>query len=342
MSLNFYLQKVYRQDPLSESEAAAACEVLMQQELGTPIAGAFLTALAMRGETTEELVGMAQNLQKRTTHLTTRESVTDILSCGTSNSCSAVVLGASFLMATAGLKVAKYMTSAPTHGQAVRPSLREVAAGLGLQPSVGQDAATEALNDSGYTLLDPANHVEQLRAVRAHQESLPLPTAFDRLFPLAHPAHLSGILLGVSPGSAAVTMAQAIRRLRLPRAVVVATDNGTCPFHHNEQITFVELDQGRITQDTIRAEDFGITLGDAANIDSAETEKQVAWLRAFVDGKETPIHNAILWTATLGMLAAGRVGSIPEGLTLAKQTFSAGHMGGVVALITHAGRKLTA
>lgn len=342
MSLNFYLQKIYQQAPLSESEAAAACEVLMQQEMGTPIAGAFLAALAMRGETTEELVGMAQNLRKRTAPLPAHDPAVDILSCGTTNSCAAVVLAASFLLATAGLKVTKYMTGSAAFGQAVRANLREVAAGISLQPSVAIDAAVDALNESGYALLDPADMVEQLRALRGHQESLPLPTVFDRLFPLAHPAHLSGILIGLAPSQTAIAMAQACRRLRVPRAVVLAAEHGVCPFHHKDKITYVELDQGRITQDTVQAADFGIDLGDTAAIDDADVEKQVAWLRAFIDAKETPIHGAILWTSALGMLAAGRVGSIPEGLTLAKQTFAAGHMGGVVALITHGGRKLTA
>lgn len=339
MSLNFYLQKVYRQEPLSESEAAAACEVLMHQEMGTPIAGAFLTALAMRGETPEELVGMAQNLQKRTAHLKSREPAVDILSCGTVNSCAAVVLGASFLLSTAGLKVTKYMTGSASYGLAIRPSLREVAAGVGLQPAPSIDAAEYSLTDAGFALLDPVAHVEQLRAIRVHQESLPLPTAFDRLFPLAHPAHLSGILIGVSPNHTAMALAQAIRRLRLPRAVVLAAEHDVCPFHHADRITFVELDQGRITQDTVRAIDFGIDFGDVSTIDDADIEKQVSWLRGFIDGRETPIHGAILWTSALGMLAAGRVGSIPEGLTLAKQTFNAGHISGVVALITHTGRK---
>lgn len=340
MSLNYYLQKVYRHEPLSESEAAAACEILMQQETGTPVAGAFLTALAMRGETAEELVGMAQNMQKRTAHLSDKELTVDVLSCGTINSCAAVVMGASFLMATAGLKVAKYMTSAPSFGLAVRPSLREIAAGVGLHPTNNIDAATTALSDSGFALLDPVVHLEQLRAIKGHQESLPLPTVFDRLFPLAHPARLAGLLIGVSPNHTAMAVAHAIRRLRLPRAVVLAAEHDACPFHHPDKIIFIELDQGRITQDTIQAVDFGIDLGDSAVIDDADNEKQTAWLRGFIDGKDTPINGAIMWTAALGMLAAGRVGSIPEGLTLAKQTINAGHLSGVVALITHTGRKM--
>lgn len=340
MSLNFYLQKVYRQQQLSESESAAACEVLMQQETGSPIAGAFLTALAMRGETAEELVGMAQNLQKRTTHLQNSEPAVDVLSCGTSNSCAAVVLGASFLIATAGLKLAKYMTSGASLGMTIRPSIREIAAGIGLLPAANADTAQHALDDAGFVLLDPVAHVEQLRAIKTHQESLPLPTVFDRLFPLAHPARLAGILIGVAPNSTAIALAQAIRRLRLPRAVVLAAAHAACPFHHADKITFVELDQGRITQDVIQAVDFGIELDNGALIDDADSEKQAAWLRSFVEGRDTPITNAIIWTAALGMLAAGRVGSIPEGLSLAKQTINAGHLSGVVALITHTGRKI--
>ena len=332
MALNFYLQKIYDNQPLTEAEAAAACEFLMQQELGTPIAGAFLMALAFRGETVEELVGMALNMRKHTTPLANTPTCCDIISGGTRDVAAGVVLGAALVMATAGVNVAKLLTPASVTGTTRLPDVRSVAAAIGLVPAGSPESSAAALTKASLTLIDPADYVENLRTIRGHQESLPIPTAFDRLMPLSHPVTLGSVLLGVGPIITAVPLAQALRRLRLPRALVLATQSGACPFSHTGPMDLVELSGGRITQDQIQAADFGFDLATTENIATADTEKQGAWLRALIDGRDSLLKNPVIWAGALGLYAAGAAETLPAAITKARETVTSGRMAGVLAL----------
>jgi len=328
MSLSLYLQKIHAREPLSEPEAAAACEILMRQEIGTPAAGAYLMALAQRGETAEEMVGMALNMRKRTSQITSDKKCCDIISCGTKDSAASVVLGASLLLTTAGVAVAKLLT--PAMGNVA--DIRSVAATLGVSAANGPQAAIEALESTIFSILDPADYIDLLRSVRAHQESIPVPTIFDRLMPLSHPADLQSILVGVSPASSAIPMAQAFRRLRIKRAVVLATPNGTCPFTYNGKIAKVELIDGKITETEIAPADFGFDFSAPENIAAADAEKQGAWLRAFIDGRDSPLKAPILWSTGLALYASGQVETLEAGFAKAKEALAGGHIGGVLAL----------
>jgi anthranilate phosphoribosyltransferase len=337
MALNFYLQKVYDNQPLTEAEAAAACEMLMQQDIASPIAGAFLMALAMRGEMVEELVGMALNLRKHTTPLQhTAPGVADIASCGTRDVSAGVQLGAALLMATAGVNMAKLLTPAAVTITTRLADLRAVATAIGLVPASSPESSATLLSKSALTLIDPADYMGNLRNIRAHQESLPIPTAFDRLLPLAHPATPQALLLGIGPINTAVPLAQALRRLRMPRALVLATQTGACPFTHNGKMDLVELSGGRISKDEIQPADFGIDLTASDAISTADAEKQGAWLRALIDGRDSPLKNPVIWTGALGLYAAGVSETLPAAFILARDTVANGRMAGVLALASRA------
>ncbi|MGE3771146.1 MAG: hypothetical protein AB7G06_09380 [Bdellovibrionales bacterium] len=328
MSLNFYLQKIHTGKALAESEAAAACEILMQQEMGTPSSGAFLMALAMRGETTEELVGMALNIHKRTTILPVSVPCSDILSCGTTNTSPAVILGAALTLATAGITIAKLLTS----------DIRGIASGLGLQTAPGPEPAATNLAERGFALIDAADYTEMLRSIRAHQQSLPIPTVFERLIPLTHPVALKSMVVGVNPATAAMPLAQALRRLRTQRAVVLTTEDGTCPFAsfgaQAGKITLIDQSRATITQNEIQPADYGFDFSNSKVVASADSEKQVSWLRAMIDGRDTPLNQPIIWAAALGIYAASADIQLPDAIKKARDTVTEGQLAGVFALIS--------
>lgn len=336
MSLAYYLQKIHAHEPLSESEAAAACEILMRQDIGSPASGAYLMALSQRGETMEEMVGMALNMRKRTSALPIDVACCDILSCATIDSVAAVILGASLLLATAGIPISKLLTRA----NGVDADMWAIAASLGITPASSPAAAAAMLRANGFSLLDPADYIENLRSIRSHQESLSIPTIFDRLMALSHPVNLQSLLLGVAPVSAALPITQALRRLRVPRALILAAENGSCPFSHSNRMHLVELADGRITQDDIQPADFGLDMVVTETQTLPDSEKQAAWLRALIDGRDNPLKGPVIWTAALGLYTAGKVENLSVGIDKAKDILASGRIAGIVAIVSRGSRSV--
>lgn len=315
MSLNFYLQKIIDGNSLSESEAAGACEILLQQESSSAPAGALLTAMHMRGETQDEIVGFAQNLRKQIDPIALDVSPLTEITSAAPGAVSAITLGASLLVASAGGKVAKLLNRSS--------QLREIdlLPQLGINSVFSADETRRQLQTMGIGFINITQNFARLRSIRAHQEALGVSQLLDCILPLAHPAQISSLLLGLERPQSVTAVAQALRRLRFDRGFVIASINGKCPFSAPGNMVAAELKNGRISNDEYSAADFGLNI--PADLASASLATQVGWLKAFSDNRPSPITDAIRWTSMCAMVTAGRAESLPEALKLTDEAIKA-------------------
>lgn len=323
MSLNFYLQKIFAGQSLGEAEAAGACEILLRQIAPSAPAGAVLSALHLRGETPDELVGFTQNLRKSVVPFEVEAApLTDIVSLVPATLPS-LTLGASIMLAACGAKVAKLMLKARSHAGGAQES--DLLPSLGLNPMPTPEESARLIVESGLGFISATQHVPELRTIRMHQESLGVPTLLDWILPLAHPAPVNSLLLTVEQPKEVVAVAGALRRLRFDRGMIVASldDPQLCPYANPVRLTVAELRNGRIHQDEYAPEDFGIRISPeltqqpGGGVPNALT--QIGWLRAMIDRRPSPLTESVRWMATLALVAAGRAENVPEALALVDQ-----------------------
>lgn len=338
MSLNFYLQKIIAGGSLTESEAAASCEILLQQQSCTAPAGALLTALHVRGETPDEIVGFAQNLRKQIEPFTVDIAPLTEIASTVPTSLPAVTLGASMLLAAMGAKVTKLLL----RGRQAKET--DLLPQLGLNNLPSADETARLLQTTGIGFINITQHMEKLRSLRAHQEALGIPHLLDWILPLAHPAKISSLLLGIERPQAVATVAQAMRRLRFDRGFVIASENGTCPFSAPGMLVVAELRNGRILQDSYQASDFGLTIPKdlASDLPANSPAAQVSWLRAFIDRRPSPLTDPIRWAASCGLVASGRAENIPEAIALVDQAITASRLASIISRLETDALKLSA
>lgn len=327
MSLNFYLQKTIAGQSLSESEAAGACEILLQQQSSSAPAGALLTALHLRGETPDEIVGFAQNLRKQVDSVAVDVApLTEIFSAVPST-LPVVTLGAALLVAGCGGRVAKLLVrSSQTKEIDLLPQ-------LGINNIPQPDETRRQLQGMGIGFINITQHFEKLRSLRAHQEALGIPHLFDWILPLAHPAKISSLLIAIERPQTVTALAQALRRLRFDRGFVIASAHGSCPFTAPGPLVAAELRNGRISQDEYSASDFGLDIpGDLqSDLPANSAAAQVGWFKAFVDQRPSPVTDSIRWTAACALVSAGRAENLPEAIDLADRAIKSNKISSLLA-----------
>ena len=189
------LSRVVRREDLSRPEAASLMRVLMGGEASPSLVGAILTALAMKGETVEEIAGMAETMRALATAIpATARPLVD--TCGTGGDHSGtfnISTTAAFVTAGAGVHVAK-------HGNRSASSLcgsADVLEALGVNLDLGPEKVAECIDQIGIGFLFARNLHTAMKHVGPIRAELKLRTVFNILGPLTNPAGADGQVMGV-------------------------------------------------------------------------------------------------------------------------------------------------
>ena len=210
-----------RQD-LTRSEAAALVDLLCSDHVTDAQAGAALVALAMKGETVDELAGLAEAIRKRAIPVRTRHRVfLDTAGTGGDQSGSFnISTTAAFVIAAAGLPVAKH----GNRGASSRSGSADVLDALGVPVETDAATAESNLDELGLCFMFAPHHHAATRRVAAIRRQLGIRTAFNLLGPLTNPAGAPRQIIGVGTASAVERVAGAAARLGVERAWIVHGD----------------------------------------------------------------------------------------------------------------------
>src|SRR5436305_4596738 len=249
--------RLMRGDNLSRTEAAEFLQCLLSPAVTDSQIAAALVALAAKGETAEELAGMAEAMRNRAIRLNSRHR-NYIDTAGTGSSAAKtfnVSTAASFVIAGGGLPVAKHGARAATShcGSA------DVLKALGVNTSASPEIMERCLNEFGVCFMfAPLFHSATARVANVRRQ-LGVPTTFNLLGPLTNPARAPFQLLGVSQRSLVEPMASALVLLGIEHAWVVHGTDGLDEVTITRE-TFVAACSARtgVKTFTISPEDFGL------------------------------------------------------------------------------------
>lgn len=255
------LEKVVRDEDLSRVEAEAAMEeILAGRANGAEIAG-LLTALRMKGETVEEVVGFATAMRRHATPIFpggwTRSNKALVDTCGTGGDAQGtfnVSTAAAFVVAAAGMHVAKHGNRSYTSKCGSADVLEQF--GVVLDVEAAQVARSIEEIGIGF-LFAPAMHAAMRNAMTVRRE-LGMRTVFNLLGPLTNPAGASAQVVGVYDESVTELVARALGELGVQRAFVVHGADGLDEISISGETQIAELRDGEVFNYSVTPEDFGL------------------------------------------------------------------------------------
>lgn len=316
-----YLATIASGAALSREQARAAFDDLLSGEV-TPIqAGAFLTALSVRGESEDEIVGAVSAMRARMLPVAAPEGAIDIVGTGGDHSGSYNVSTlAAILTAACGVPVAKHGNRAATS----RSGAADVLAALGVKIGLPPDALARCLSEAGLCFMFAQTHHGAMRHVAPVRTELGTRTIFNLLGPLSNPAGVRTQLIGAFSETWLEPMVRVLDQLGSTRIWAVHGSDGLDEITTTGPTKVVSLDHGRIESLTIAPEDVGLARARPEDLRGGEPAQNAAALRDVLDGQKTPFRDIAAFNAAAALLVAGRAGDLRDGLRQATEALDSG------------------
>jgi anthranilate phosphoribosyltransferase len=318
---------------LTRIEAAAAMEAIMSGAATNAQVAAFLTALRMKGETVEELIGLAQVMRQKAAKVrvrgadvvaatgTDREMLID--TCGTGGDASGtfnVSTATAFVVAGSGLKVAK-------HGNRSVSSLcgsADVVETLGISIELTPAQVGRCVDEVGIGFLyAPLLHTAMKHVMPARRE-MGIRTVFNMLGPLTNPAGANAQVIGVYARSLTEPLARVLAELGTIRAFVVHGADGLDEISSTGESDIAEVHDGIVRTAVVRPEDFGLPRASIGDLRGGDRAENAEIIRCLLAGERGPRRDIVLMNAAAALVVGGKARDFRGGVELAAHAVDTG------------------
>ncbi|HSG90439.1 MAG TPA: anthranilate phosphoribosyltransferase [Pseudomonadales bacterium] len=306
---------------LTREEAADAIRALMTGDATAAQIGALLTALRMKGETTEEVTGAASVMRELATRVTV--DVPNLVdTCGTGGSGRKlfnVSTAAAFVAAAAGAHVAKHGNRGMTSLSGSADVLEAAGVSLDLSP----EQVARCISDVGVGFLFAQRHHSAMKHVSGARREIGVRTLFNVLGPLTNPAGAPAQVLGVFDGAWQQRIAEVLRALGSRHVLVVHAADGLDEISLAGATRVVELKAGEIGTYEISPATFGIAEADIEELRADSPAASLALVRAALRG-EGAAADIVALNAGAAIYAADVATTLENGVRMAQDAIASG------------------
>jgi anthranilate phosphoribosyltransferase len=306
---------------LSQEDAAAVLSEIMAGNASEIQIAAFLIALRTKGETVQELAGLAAAMRSFATRVSVpRDDLLDTAGTGGGRRTFNVSTTAALIAAGAGCTVAKHGNRSATglSGSA------DVLEALGARIDLGPTDVARCIEDVGFGFMFAPAHHQATRFVMPVRRQLAVRTIFNFLGPLTNPAGASRQLIGVSDPSYLETMAGALALLGTRHALLVSGEDGVDELSTSAPTLVVEVIRGELRSYTVTPEEVSLERVPAEAIPGGDPEHNAAIARGILAGEPGPSRDLAVLNAGAAIYAAGAVDSLGDGVRAAEAAIDAG------------------
>jgi anthranilate phosphoribosyltransferase len=321
--LKKFIAKIVEKIDLSEEESGQAMGIIMEGGVPPTQIASLLTALRMKGETTQEITGFAKVMRAKAIQIRAKDGETVIDTCGTGGdgkgtfNISTVV---AFVAAGGGCIVAKH------HNRSVSSQCgsADVLEALGIDPALPPERAEVSLREFGLAyLFAPSFHPATRHAVVPRKE-IGIRTAFNLLGPLTNPAGATVHLAGIYREDLTQPMAQVLKNLGSRAAFVVHGEDHCDEISITGKTTVSHLKDGRIESYQIEPEMAGLKRAPLEAIQGGTPDKNAHILLQILRGESGPSRDVVLLNAAAVFVAAEKVSNLRDGIEMAKESIDSG------------------
>ena len=308
-------------ESLSADQATAAMNEIMTGEATSAQVGSFLTALRIKGETVDEITGMARVMREKSLHVSVEGDVVD--TCGTGGDGSGsfnISTTAAFVVAGAGVAVAKHGNRAMSGST----GSADVLEALGVKIALSPESVARCLNEVGFGFMFAQGYHPSMRFAAGPRREIGIRTVFNILGPLTNPAGADRQVIGVADPSMADRMARVLGQLGSRKALVVHGSDGMDEITITGPSTVWQLENGEVTEFEVTPGGLGVTVSSADSIQATSAEHSARIARSVLAGESGPARDVVLLNAAAALVAADRSDSLAAGFELAARAIDSG------------------
>ena len=322
-TIQTFLPRLMRSENLSRTEASALLDWLLDGNATDAQIAATLVALKRKGETVDELAGLAEGMRARA--LSVKSSHTTFIdTAGTGSSCAKtfnVSTAAAFVIAGAGLPVAKHGNRAASS----RCGSADVLSALGVNVSAPPAVSERCLNEFGICFMFAQLYHGATARVASVRRELGVQTTFNLLGPLTNPARAPRQIIGVWDRELLEPLAKTLALLGTERAWIVHGADGLDEVTVADKTFVAEATRSDIRTFEIQPEDFGLKTESLAGLAGGDAEANAEIIRLVLSGTRRDAARALVVANAAVALNVGNVASnLKRGRELAEQSIDSG------------------
>ena len=330
------IAKVVERQDLSEGEMIEVMDQIMSGGATTAQIGAFITALRMKGETVAEITGAARVMRERATPIRVGQGVLDIDrddinldletildvvgTGGDGTNTFNVSTTVAFVVSACGVKVAKHGNRSVSSACGSADVLESLGVNLDVTPEVVERSIAEI--GIGF-LFAPALHGAMKHAIGPRKE-IGIRTIFNILGPLTNPAGADCQVMGVYKEELVEKLAGVLHNLGCRRGFVVHGRDGMDEITLTAETSVATVTRDGVALSVVRPEDFGLARCGMEELRGGDARGNAAIVSAVLAGELGPKRDIVLLNAAYGLMAAGKVAAVPDGLAMAAEAIDSG------------------
>ena len=306
---------------LTYDEAAEVTREIMTGSTTPAQTAAYLTALHIKGETTDEISASAYVMRDCADRVNYPGDVLEIVGTGGDGSNSINVSTISALVcAAAGAKVAKHGNRAASSKSGAADCLEALGVNITIEP----EQSKTLLEEIGICFLFAQKYHTAMKYVGPIRKELGIRTIFNILGPLANPAGPVYQIMGAYDESLLPSMAKVLSNLGVKRGMVVYGQDRLDEISASAPTTVCEIDNGTFKNYVITPEEFGMERCTKEDLVGGTPQENAEITRAILNGEKGPKRNVVLLNAAAALYVAGKADSMADGVKLAEKVIDTG------------------
>jgi anthranilate phosphoribosyltransferase len=310
---------------LTATQAAAAITEILNGDATPSQMTAFIVALRAKGETVVELEGMLHAVRSAGMRVDLKPELAlraiDIVGTGGDNSNTVNVSTMSALVvAGAGVPVCKHGNRAASSKCGAADLLEEAGVAIELDPHGVEACVVE----TGFGFCLAAKFHPAFRYTGPSRREIGVPTAFNLLGPMANPAPIANMLVGVAMPNMMAAMTGALSTRGVTSAWVVHGHGGLDELAVSGPNTVFELKDGTVTQFEINAKEFGIASSTLEDVRGGDAAENLAIMKDLFAGKTGAVRDIVTFNAGCALYVSGVAGDIMDGIERARASIDSG------------------
>jgi anthranilate phosphoribosyltransferase len=306
---------------LTADQTAAVLALIMRGQASEIQIAGFLIALRTKGETVEELAGLARTMRALAAPVTVdRRDLVDTAGTGGGRRTFNVSTTAALIAAGAGCTVAKHGNRSATGLSGSADVLEALGAKIDLEP----DAVARCIEEVGFGFMFAPRHHRATRFVMPVRSELGVRTIFNFLGPLTNPAGASRQLIGVSDAAYLETMAGALALLGTEHALLVSSHDGLDELSICAATHVFEVTADGISEYDVAPEDVGLSTAPADSIPGGDPAQNAEITRRIVAGESGPARDVAVLNAGAAIYAGGGAPGLAAGVAAAQAAIDSG------------------
>ncbi|MGK2877132.1 MAG: anthranilate phosphoribosyltransferase [Solirubrobacterales bacterium] len=308
-------------EDLALDTAAAVLDEIMTGRVGEAQTAAFVIALRTKGETAQELAGLARTMRAHALPVNTgRSDLVDTAGTGGGTPTFNVSTTAAFVACGAGCAIAKHGNRSATSKSGSADLLEALGANIELQP----EAVSKLIDEVGFGFMFAPVYHAATRYVIPVRKALAVRTVFNLLGPLTNPAGASHQLIGVSDPRFQDVIAEALAELGTDHSMVVHGMDRLDELSATHATRVTEIRGSEINVHEVTPEELGLETVEPGRFSAGTPEENAATTRAILSGSDGPDRTLTIINAAAAIYVGGKADSLAQGVQAATQSIDTG------------------